>query len=482
MGFLNILEISKKQHYIFKSNKLKENIGASEIIAFATEKLPQEICEKFNGSILSSGGGNIILYFEDEKDSKNFTKECSKYLLKEFPMLEFFITSTEFDFNKSQIIEKIRDLYSKLEKKKAKREQYSHIVDFGITKKCSTTKLPAVKKDRNSGEFYSQESLSKIKTYENNEDKFKKYAIEIKDLGISKNEKSYIAITHIDGNKMGKRIKDLRDKYQSKYTGNNIKEVNEEYIKAFNNFSEKVKNAFENAYNKMVETVKSKTDYLIKSGLNFKKEIVPIRKIILAGDDVCYITDARIALECACVFIEELEKHLVDGEKITACAGVAMVKEKYPFFKTYELAEELCNNAKTSIPDEVNESRIDWHIVQGEYNNNLTEIRNSIYKTDDNKNLSLRPLVISENLNHANSYTLFKKDMENVKNKVPRSKVKGMLKEMKKGENHLDTYIEINQLYKALGEGRIGAKTGFINDKCVLFDAIEIMDYFISIS
>lgn len=53
---------------------------------------------------------------------------------------------------------------------------------------------------------------------------------------------------------------------------------------------------------------------------------------------------------------------------------------------------------------------------------------------------------------------------------------------MKKGEKHLDTYIEINQLYKALGEHRIGAKTGFVDGKCVLFDAIEVMDYFISLS
>ncbi|AUG56938.1 Cas10/Cmr2 second palm domain-containing protein [Acetivibrio saccincola] len=482
MGFLNILEVSRKQYYIFKSNKLKENIGASEIIAFVTEELPQEICKKHNGSIVSSGGGNVIFYFENEDDNKNFTKEYSKYLLNEFPMLEFFITSIEFDPCKSQIIGKIRELYTKLEKKKAKRDQYSYIVDFGITEKCSSTKLPAIKKDKNSKEFYSGESWSKVKMYKDNEDKFKKYAIDIKDLGISKNEKSYIAITYIDGNRMGKRIKKLRDKYQEKYTENNVKEVNDEYIKAFNDFSEEVKTAFEKAYDKMVEVVKSKSEYLIKSGLNIKEGVVPIRKIILAGDDVCYITDARIALECAYIFINELEKHYAGGEKITAGVGIAMVKEKYPFFKTYELAEELCKNAKSGIPDEANESRIDWHIVQGEYNNNLTEIREVIYKTHDNKNLSLRPLVISENSNYINQYILFKKDIENIQNKVPRSKVKGMLKEMKKGEKHLDTYIEINQLYKALGEHRIGAKTGFVDGKCVLFDAIEVMDYFISLS
>jgi len=168
------------------------------------------------------------------------------------------------------------------------------------------------------------------------------------------------------------------------------------------------------------------------------------------------------------------------NEKITACAGIAIVREKYPFFKTYELSEELCRYAKASIPDGANESRIDWHIVQGEYNNNLNEIRNTAYKTYDEKYLLLRPLVVSKESSAINSYLNFKKDIQIINSgKIPRSKIKNMLKEMKKGEDHLDTYIEINHLFTLLGSHRIKAKTGFIDGKCVLFDAIETMDYYI---
>jgi len=95
----------------------------------------------------------------------------------------------------------------------------------------------------------------------------------------------------------------------------------------------------------MVETVEKNRENLEKEGMELKSSVIPIRKVVLAGDDVCYITDARIALECAYIFLRELEKHSVMGEKITACAGIAIVKEKYPFFKTYELSEELCKNA-----------------------------------------------------------------------------------------------------------------------------------------
>ena len=44
-------------------------------------------------------------------------------------------------------------------------------------------------------------------------------------------------------------------------------------------FRKKVKRRLlKKAYDKMVEVVKSKSEYLIKSGLNIKEGVVPIRK------------------------------------------------------------------------------------------------------------------------------------------------------------------------------------------------------------
>lgn len=479
MGFLVVFEVSKKQHYIFKSNKLKENIGASEIIEYVTEILPKELCKKNKGEEISSGGGSSILYFENREESRRFSEEYSIQLLKSFPSLEFFIASAKYDRDKDRIISKIRDIYGKLEEKKAKRNLYAYIMDFGVSEKCSSTRLPAV--DRDNNRFVSAEIKSKIDMYNQKENDDEQYAIDIKDLGISKNDKSYIAITHIDGNRMGKRVNSLIEKFESKYTSENVREVNDQYLKEYKEFSEQIKIAFENAFERMVEVVKDNLESLKNAGLSINKNVLPIRKVVLAGDDVCYITDARIALECANIFIRELEKHYFQSEKITACAGIAMVKEKYPFFKTYELSEDLCKNAKGRIDDSKNQSRIDWHIVQGEYNNNLIEIRETAYVSNDGKELILRPLVVSKDFrNEQDSYTLFKEDMRVIRN-MPHGKVKGMLKEMKKGERELDTYIEINKLYRVLGEHRLESKTGFRNNKCILFDAIEAMDYFVSI-
>ncbi|HPU63922.1 MAG TPA: hypothetical protein PK304_07180, partial [Mobilitalea sp.] len=372
MGVLNVLKVSKKQYYIFKSNKLKENIGASEIIRFVTEELAIRLCRENNGLLINAGGGQTIFYFNNESDSINFSKDLSLALLKNYPSLEFFISHTDYDPDKDSVIKKIKELFDGLEAKKAKREQYSYIIDFGVTQECDSTRLPAVysqyNKDEGTTEFYSKEAKAKIDMYgEMLKDKEqRKFALNFEDLGISKNEKSYVAITHIDGNRMGKKLKILGEKYENSYTPENIRERNEKYIRDLQEFSSQIKIAFEKAFNKVVETVQAKLNYLKDNGLNIKDDILPIRKVVLSGDDVCYITDARIAIDCAAIFLTELEKYKVLGEKITACAGIAMVREKYPFFKTYELSEELCRAAKASIPDDANESRIDWHIVQGE--------------------------------------------------------------------------------------------------------------------
>jgi len=54
---------------------------------------------------------------------------------------------------------------------------------------------------------------------------------------------------------MGKRISNLRESFRSKYNSENIKEINEQYINALNQFSIDIDKAFKTAFNKMVETV-----------------------------------------------------------------------------------------------------------------------------------------------------------------------------------------------------------------------------------
>jgi len=358
---------------------------------------------------------------------------------------------------------------------------YATISDFGITEKCSSTRLPAVDITRK-GRRISAEINAKIKMADKvyKLDAMDAFAKSSEELGLTSNEKAYIAITHIDGNRMGKRIQQLKEDYKKKYTLVNKKEVNEAYLNALNAFSDTIKKAFDQAFDCVVKSLQVNKETLIKANMRIKENVIPIRKIILAGDDVCFLTDARIALECSRIFIQELEKHKLMDEKITACSGVAIVKDKFPFFKTYKLAESLCDHAKNSIPENGLESRIDWQIMQGDFSESLSEIREKAYYAQDGKHLSLRPLLLSDDSEGDNHYTYFLEDVKRINAKnIARGKIKGMLPYLKQGESATDIYIGINVLHPLIGSHRSKASSGFLDNKCVIFDAIETMDLFL---
>lgn len=84
-----------------------------------------------------------------------------------------------------------------------------------------------------------------------------------------------------------------------------------------------------------------------------------------------------------------------DGEEgLTSCVGVAIAKTKYPFYRVYRLAEELCANAK--IYKKLNKlkgSFLDFHINHQEVSNTLDCLR-EFYKCKDGS-LIFRPYQIN---------------------------------------------------------------------------------------
>ena len=99
------------------------------------------------------------------------------------------------------------------------------------------------------------------------------------------------------------------------------------------------------------------------------------------------------------IFYPGIGKEINSEDKTgyAACGGIAVVHQKYPFYKAYELAEMLCSNAKkfgASLSEDGTGrdiSAIDWHIEFGEIKDTLEEIRQD-YQTLDGKRMELRPL------------------------------------------------------------------------------------------
>lgn len=156
----------------------------------------------------------------------------------------------------------------------------------------------------------------------------KKYQIayDTKDL-TDKND--WIAIIHADGNGLGRIVQQVgrdKDKYKE--------------------FSSNLNKATECAAQKAFEAVEP----FLQS-----RQCIPIRPVVLGGDDMTVIIRGSLGIEYAKNYLRAFENNtkkklaglLPNGtDHLTACAGIAFIKSSYPFYYGYNLAEELCDEAK----------------------------------------------------------------------------------------------------------------------------------------
>lgn len=104
--FLTILEVSQKQAYIFSSNSLKDNVTNSAVIAwvmspkyFSDTVNQKEIFDE-EKNIVYSGGGHVVLEFENEETARTFVKIVTFQIRSEYPGIEVFSVTREYDQQK----------------------------------------------------------------------------------------------------------------------------------------------------------------------------------------------------------------------------------------------------------------------------------------------------------------------------------------------------------------------------------------------
>ncbi len=511
--YLTILEVSQKQAYIFSSNKLQDNITNSAIIAWVMSpkyfkekagKLDDNVLFSEDKNVVYSGGGHTVLEFETKLQADTFVKQITSTIRREYSSLEVFAKTMEY---KETIPagENLKELTKVLEQKKAERASAFHQGSFGVEKIDSTTLNPIL---LNSSPFdgvmpEEEEKIDKSLSAKNYDRVWK-----FEDLGGSKHSSNFIAVVHIDGNAMGTRVQQLYE--------NNKKATWDIYKEKLKNFSDSIDKDFKDSYKEMVEVVAKNLEQGKLEKLSIKEKNFPVRRIITAGDDICFVTEGRIGLESAVAFLNALngKKNAEDGKGYAACAGVAIVHQKYPFYRAYELAEQLCSNAKkfgaTLHSERGGEiSSIDWHIEYGELKDTIEEVR-EVYKTADAKQLELRPYIVSapeEILKEEKirQYRYFKKLISSILEQeitYSRGRLKELRNVLKQGEvvtkhylqfhkiediardSYQDIFVKVDTSKVGTGEQlerKVFEKTCDNKERSLLFDAIEMLDTFVSL-
>lgn len=478
---LVILEVSQKQKYIFSSKKLRENVLRSNEINYVTspaffEKAASEYYHETENFVYT-GGGHAVLQFADEEQARKFTETVTEQVLRQYEGLELFAKKMLYDAQKTPG-ENLKELTKLLEQKKSVRKVSFRRMHFGIGEKKASLEN-------------RQEMHSSVRPPQGWEfpSEFEKLA----------GDENFIAVVHIDGNAMGKRVEGIYKKNAGTW---------EECCRTLRKFSEGIQKDFETAFEKTVTTVCGQFE-------QEKDRVLPIRPVILAGDDVCFVTKGSIGLECARVFLEQLTKltNAADGCGYAACAGAALVHTKFPFYQAYQLAEELCSSAKkfgSSIDETGAISAMDWHIEFGQLKENLGSIREE-YETEDGNRLELRPVaVIAPNCYKkaidVRTYDFVKclcQSMDISQSLVARSKMKQFREALKQGEVESAYYMHDKRVFELLSAvftskylaGKYEDKLEDVikgeefitkeifreiggEKRCLIFDAIEMMDHY----
>jgi len=173
---------------------------------------------------------------------------------------------------------------------------------------------------------------------------------------------SYLALIHTDGNGIGKRYKEWKDKALP-----GLDELGKEaHGEAFfHSMRVAVRRALVKA---LKETFAEATETDPKA-----KTPRPYEVLMLGGDDLLLICRADKALPFASTYAAELEKYKLadttDGEEghpLHVAIGVAIAQKTYPLHRLNELAESLASSAKRlyrALPESEKASVIDWQVV-----------------------------------------------------------------------------------------------------------------------
>ena len=502
---LDIIEVSQKQAYIFSSNRLKKNITNSASIAYVTSStFFKDAVKTFDEekNVVYSGGGHTVLQFEDEQEAVDFNKCITRLLLDKFPTMEVYVKTIKYDDNKTPH-DNIKALIEGLEIKKSERKSAFKKGSYGIEKIDSNTRLPEIRRNKKEEQDFIEDENKYIP------DGFKPVSV-FEDLGGIKNKSNFVAIIHIDGNGMGKRVNDFQEKYGG--TGKSW----EDFRKQIQLFSEAIDSDFKDAYREMTDEVGNRIRTGGLDDLELKDNGFPIRRIITSGDDICYVSDGRIGIESARIFIEKLNAKInkADGKSYNACAGIAIVHTNYPFFRAYDIAEVLCSNAKafgaylSGEDNGASVSALDWHIEYGEMGDDLASIR-SLYKNEEGKLLNMRPYIISasdsvNSMEPFRQYKNFKKVLRCVSDDkgYARGSIKELRTVLRRKEEDVRYYLKYHRIDSLVSdcyqgiyeetdiskigtgqslEGNLYIKTFDGKDRSIMFDAIEIMDTYIDL-
>lgn len=507
------------QKYIFRTNAVKEIIGASSIVEsiitdglreiinnknlseqeyivdWSGEDVPFLTQENIQMQVMFIGGGNAYVLYRNEDVCSEFNRALARYVLDHTYSLTLAIAAVDKSDSYAKDYKRINE---KMQEVKGKMPESVPFAALPFMAADAETGFPLVDKSAEQKKYVSTETKLKLEAYDtvrqsfavNGTDRIEENILDR--LVTEKYDNSILGIVHIDGNSMGNRIKALMQDVESY----------EEAIPRMRKISRTISNTYHEVFNVMKAEVAASYEKI-------KKDAIMVRRIVTAGDDITYVVNGKAALSSAEIFIKHLDGKCMyqkgdtpTDEEIrkygfSACGGVALVHSHFPFSDGYKVAEACCAAAKARAKNEQYISNgmignyIDFQICNHISAADISEYRMENYMVQGHWLLK-RPYYIptekygeSTGLNKKNKCNSFERFRHNIKiftdKNFPRSIAKNLRNAF--STDTVDEYLTfIKSRQKELPSA---ASDGVKEDDANWYDwydALEMLDLFVDIT
>jgi len=382
------------QNFIFQTNKLKEIIGGSELVEKVCTNIFQDVVLTFlPENLIIGAAGNIKYIFDKKEDCEELVSRFPKIVMREAPGISVSQAVVEI------AEDEVNSMHIKLLEKKLRIQRNKPVVQHGlglmVSERARRTggagvawskdeivdlgqwnKIQYAEGRSKYSEGSTSNSLMKKVLGEGHPFRETNFPFDISDI-VKGRKNSWIAVVHADGNNLGKLLLKMSD---------TLTLAPEKTQEAFRVFSIKLEEAtIKAASNAFFDIIGYKMDH------SDSKAKIPFRPVILSGDDLTVIVRGDLALDFTNRFLKLFEdytketfsdfgkEYKLEGFEsgLTACAGIAYIKPKYPFHYAVELCEDLCKYSKKiakKIDSLQTPSCVTFHKVQASFTESYSDI------------------------------------------------------------------------------------------------------------
>ncbi len=404
---LAVYDFRSKQEYIYRTNRMKEITGASELIAGMYKKLLESkvlglsirddwdddnplpvfgsdgmpaLADDEAGAVVYEGGGNLLVLYRDRETYVAANRVFSKAVADEAYSLSMIAGCAEWEASKDRAISNFewnrRRAYEALDRYKRMGNTGTpcNVLPYTLVSRATYQPIVGVRSVEGDLIELTREAQKKLDAFEAKARDDRDWELEgkfVDKLGTKKGTDSLIAVLYFDGNSIGERVKRaVRD-------GAASHKSDEQVMREFSK--------------ELHKTLVTETEEAMKRVIDALENMDQrgCRVIIDHGDEITLICNAHAAPLAMNAYFEAIA-----DSGYHACGGMAICHSHDPFAEVYRIAEECCesgksHNRKAQLEGQPDASYVDFHFCRAGITGTLEQVRDA-----QEQKLTARPYIV----------------------------------------------------------------------------------------